>query len=98
MKTYKVFAMKLNEELEKEYEKRHNELWPEMERLVEQFGGQNYSTFLDPSTNSLFGSIELVEQQKWNKEAEAAVCQMWDLHMCDLVKEPMSLQTAYHKQ
>lgn len=97
MKAYKVFAMKLQEDLEKEYEKRHDELWPEMENLVEMYGGQHYSTFFDSSTNNLFGSIELVEQGKWNQEADSAVCQMWHSHMSDIVKEPINLETAYQK-
>ena len=53
--------MKLYEGQEKEYEKRHNELWPEMKEMIHEYGGKNYSIFLDKETNILY---ERLIQQK----------------------------------
>lgn len=39
---------------EKEYEKRHNELLPEMRELLKKKGVSNYSIFWDKKTNILF--------------------------------------------
>ena len=43
----KAFKMYLHEGCAKEYEKRHNELWDEMKEMIHQYGGHNYSIFLD---------------------------------------------------
>ena len=54
----KMFKMKLFEGQEAEYEKRHNQLWPEMIDMIHEHGGKNYSIALDPETLILFGYIE----------------------------------------
>ena len=45
----KGFKMKLYEGMEAEYEKRHNELWDEMKDMIHEYGGKNYTIFLDLS-------------------------------------------------
>jgi len=42
----KGFKMKLNKGMEAEYEKRHNELWPEMKEMIHAYGGSNILFFL----------------------------------------------------
>ena len=42
----KGFKMKLYPGMEEEYEKRHNELWPEMQDMIHEHGGKNYTIFL----------------------------------------------------
>ena len=51
----KAFKMKLYEGQEAEYERRHNLLWPEMKDMIHEYGGKNYSIFLDKETLTLFG-------------------------------------------
>ena len=46
----KGFKMKLYDGMAAEYEKRHNELWPEMKDMIHEHGGRNYSIFLDEET------------------------------------------------
>ena len=46
----KGFKMKLYPGQEAEYEKRHNELWPEMQDMIHEHGGKNYTIFLDRET------------------------------------------------
>ncbi len=55
----RAFKMKLHPGMADEYEKRHNELWPEMIAMIHEYGGSNYSIFLDEETNVLFGVIDL---------------------------------------
>lgn len=43
----KAFKMYLKAGCADEYEKRHNELWPEMKAMIHEYGGHNYSIFLD---------------------------------------------------
>ena len=46
-RTIHGFKMKLYPGFAKEYEKRHNELWPEMADMIHEYGGHNYSIFID---------------------------------------------------
>ena len=39
----KGFKMKLYPGMEAEYEKRHNQLWPEMKDMIHEHGGKNYT-------------------------------------------------------
>ena len=50
----KGFKMKLYPDMAEEYEKRHNELWPEMKEMIHEYGGRNYTIFLDRETNVLY--------------------------------------------
>ena len=52
--TRKGAIMKLYPGMEKEYEKRHAELWPELIEAIKRDGGSNYTIFHDKETNLLF--------------------------------------------
>lgn len=82
----KAFKMKLFEGMEEEYEKRHNALWPEMKDMIHEYGGSNYSIFLDKDTNILFGYIELESEEKWAESANTAICRKWWDYMCDIME------------
>ena len=73
----KGFKMKLYDGMEKEYEKRHNELWQEMKDSIHQHGGSNYSIFWDKETNILFGYIEIEDEQLWAKHADTDINRKW---------------------
>ncbi len=82
----KGFKMKVFKGQEKEYEKRHNELWPEMRDMIHEYGGSNYSIFLDKDTNILFGYIEIEDPEKWNKSAETEINRKWWDYMADIME------------
>ena len=69
-----------------EYEKRHNELWPEMADMIREHGGSNYSIFLDPDTNVLYGYIEIKDEALWSKGADTAVNRKWWDFMADIME------------
>jgi L-rhamnose 1-epimerase len=73
----KGFKMMLNSGMEDEYEKRHNELWPEMADMIHEYGGSNYTIFWDKDTNILFGYIEIEDEEKWSKGADTAINRKW---------------------
>ena len=60
----KGFKMKLYPGMEAEYEKRHNELWPQMQDMIHEYGGKNYTIFLDRETLVLYGYIEVEDLAK----------------------------------
>lgn len=41
------FKMRVKAGYEDEYKRRHNEIWPELKRLLKEAGIQNYSIALD---------------------------------------------------
>jgi L-rhamnose 1-epimerase len=82
----KVFKMKLYPGYEKEYEMRHNELWPEMVEMIHSYGGKNYTIALDKETNTLFGYIDLEDELKWSKTAETEICKKWWAFMADIME------------
>ena len=63
----KGFKMRVYPGMEEEYERRHNLLWPEMKEMIHEYGGKNYSIFLDPETHVLYGYIELEDEEKWGE-------------------------------
>lgn len=49
-----AFKMFLKPGFEAEYQKRHNEIWPELKSLLQDAGVYDYSIFWDKETNVLF--------------------------------------------
>lgn len=78
--------MKLYEGMADEYERRHNELWPEMIDMIHEHGGKNYTIFLDEETNILFGTIEIEDEDLWAKGADTAINRMWWDYMADIME------------
>lgn len=80
------FKMKLYPGFAAEYEKRHNELWPEMVKMIHEYGGHNYSIFIDEETNTLFGYIELDDSVRYAESAKTEVCQRWWKFMASVME------------
>jgi L-rhamnose mutarotase len=83
---FKGFKMQLNPGQAAEYERRHNELWPEMVDMLHAHGGKNYSIFLDPDTNVLYGYIEIENEELWNKSADTQINRKWWDFMADIME------------
>ena len=49
-----AFKMKLKPGNEAEYKKRHEDIWPELTKLLTESGISDYTIFLDRETNILF--------------------------------------------
>ena len=82
----KGFKMKLYEGQEAEYEKRHNQLWSEMKDMIHEYGGKNYTIFLDKETLTLFGYIEIEDEERWAKGADTAINRKWWDFMADIME------------
>lgn len=99
----KGFTMKLYEGMAEEYEIRHNQLWPEMKDMIHEYGGKNYTIFLDANTNVLYGYIEIEDEEKWSKGADTAINRKWWNFMADIMETNqdnspvcISLKTVFH--
>ena len=81
----KAFTMKLYDGQAEEYERRHNLLWPEMVELIHQYGGSNYSIFLDEESMILYAYIEIEDEGRWSRSADEAVNRKWWDYMADIM-------------
>ena len=85
MKIRKAFVMSVNAGAEEEYEKRHNPIWPELERVLKDHDVSNYSIFLHPETHQLFGYAEIESEEQLAAVASTEICQRWWKHMSDIM-------------
>lgn len=60
-----------------EYERRHNPIWPELEKALKAYGASNYSIFLHAETGQLFGYVEIDNEERFAQIAETDVCRRW---------------------
>ena len=60
-----------------EYEKRHNELWPEMEETLKAHGVHHYSIFLEEESGQLFAYLEVDDVETWDKVSKTEICKKW---------------------
>ena len=81
----KGFKMKLYPGMADEYARRHNALWPEMKDMIHAYGGHNYSIYLDPETNVLYGYIELEDEARWAASADTPINRKWWDYMADIM-------------
>ena len=81
----KAFRMSVHPEQHAEYERRHNPIWPELERVLRDHGVRSYSIFLDPATHDLFGYAEIEDEARWQAIAATDVCRRWWRHMREIM-------------
>ena len=81
----KGFKMRVYHNCHEEYERRHNLLWPEMKAMIHNYGGRNYTIFLDKDTDTLFGYLEVEDEELWAKSANDPVCRKWWDYMADVM-------------
>jgi L-rhamnose mutarotase len=84
-KIRKAFVMSVNPGQEKEYEKRHRPIWPELEAVLKKHGVHNYSIFLHAGTRQLFAYAEIEDEARWQAIAQTPECQKWWRHMGDIM-------------
>ena len=73
----KAFRMSVEPDHQAEYIRRHNPIWPDLEKVLLHHGVQTYSIFLDPVTSDLFAYAEIDSEERWSEIAATDVCQRW---------------------
>ena len=81
----KAFRMAVNAGAAAEYERRHRPIWKDLEQVLFDHGVQTYTIFLDEATNDLFGYVEVLTDEQWNRIAGTDVCRRWWTHMGDVM-------------
>ena len=81
----KAFLMSVDPEAHEEYARRHNPIWQELQDALKDHGVHNYSIFLDPVQNRLFGYAEVESEEKWRQIAQTDACRRWWDFMKDIM-------------
>ena len=81
-----AFKMYLNEGQKAEYKKRHNEIWPELKKLLKEAGVSEYSIFLDEETNILFAFQKVSGEGGSQDLGQTGIVQKWWAFMADIMK------------
>ncbi len=82
----RAFVMKLNPGCRQEYEKRHDEIWPELESELAYAGISDYSIFLDESSDTLFATLKLTDENSIDSLPEKAIMKKWWAFMADIME------------
>ena len=69
-----------------EYRKRHNEIWPELVKLLKNEGIENYSIFLDEESNTLFAYQEQSGNSSSQDLGKTEIVQKWWKYMADIME------------
>jgi L-rhamnose mutarotase len=80
-----AFKMYLKPGFEQEYEKRHNEIWPELKELLKESGVSNYSIFWDKETNLLF-AVQKNSGVGSQNLGETEIVKRWWAYMADIME------------
>ena len=98
-----AFKMKLKAGFEAEYKKRHDEIWPELAKLLSEAGIQDYSIFLDEETLTLFAVQKISPDFDRNYLPNHPIVKTWWAYMADIMETnpdnspvAVSLKEVFH--
>jgi L-rhamnose mutarotase len=81
-----AFKMKLYPGVVEEYKRRHDEIWPELAKLLKDTTISDYSIFLDESTNSLFAILKVEREELMDQLPAQPIMKKWWAYMKDLME------------
>lgn len=96
-----AFKMYLKPGYEIEYERRHNEIWPELQKELKESGISDYSIYWDKESNYLFAFQKVDELV--SSHDPAAIIWKWWAYMSDIMETnpdtsplSVSLKEVFH--
>jgi L-rhamnose mutarotase len=81
-----AFKMKLYSGYAAEYKKRHDEIWPELMKLLKEAGVSEYAIFLDEETNLLFATLKVPDVKNLDALSARDVLKRWWAYMADIME------------
>jgi L-rhamnose mutarotase len=81
----KAFLLQAKPEMAAEYQKRHNPIWPDLEKALKIHGVNNYSIFLQEETGILFGYLEVEDEKTFQQIGNTHVCRRWWRFMTEVL-------------
>lgn len=80
-----AFTMRLKPGNEAEYQRRHDEIWPELSAALTDAGVRDYSIFLDRQTGTLFAVQRRTDTHTADSLSTLPIVQRWWAYMADLM-------------
>jgi L-rhamnose mutarotase len=80
-----AFTMQLKPGFEAEYQRRHDEIWPELSDLLHEAGVSDYSIFLDEKSLVLFGVLKRTDDHKMDDLPNTPLMKKWWAYMADIM-------------
>lgn len=81
-----AFRMTLYPGKAAEYEKRHDEIFPELAQALSDAGVSDYSIWHDPESNHLFGILKRTKDHTMDDLPDAEIVKRWWAHMADIME------------
>jgi L-rhamnose mutarotase len=81
-----AFRMNLNAGQATEYEKRHDEIFPQLVQALKAAGISDYTIWHDPETNYLFGILTRADAHTLDRLPDTEIMQRWWKHMADIME------------
>jgi L-rhamnose mutarotase len=81
-----AFRMNLFPGFAAEYEKRHDEIFPELAQALKDAGVSDYSIWHDPESNALFGILTRTDDHTMAELPDTEIMQRWWKHMADIME------------
>jgi L-rhamnose mutarotase len=81
-----AFKMKLIPGMLEEYKKRHDNIWPELRKLLKDSGLSEYSIFFDEETNTLFAFQKQAGEKGSQDLGQTEIVQKWWKYMADIME------------
>ena len=69
-----------------EYKKRHNEIWPELKKLLKENGISDYTIYYDEETNILFATQKISGEGSSQDLGDKEIVQKWWDYMADIME------------
>lgn len=81
-----AFTMQLKPGVEAEYQRRHDEIWPELSQALTEAGIRDYSIFLDRASGTLFAVQKRVDGHTADRLPDQPIMKKWWAYMADLME------------
>lgn len=81
-----ALVMTLLEGNEKEYKKRHDEIWPELVSALKDAGVSDYSIFYEKESNKLFAVLKRTADHKMDQLPLEPIVKKWWAFMADIME------------
>jgi len=89
-----AFLMRIQPGTEKEYRRRHQQVWPELLEDLKRAGCQNYSIYLRGT--ELFAYMEVEDLQRYLEiMATSLASERWEAHMSDILIRETEAATGF---
>ena len=81
-----AFRMNLNPGQAAEYERRHDEIFPELAEALKDAGISDYSIWHDPGSDHLFAILTRTDDHTMDRLPDLEIVKRWWKHMADVME------------